>query len=42
MTESPICSFPKWGFGNANVAGKLCFAVKGGDPEPPPRNEIAS
>ena len=24
-----VRSFPKWGFGNANVAEKLCFAVKG-------------
>jgi len=22
-------SFPKWGFGNASHAGKLCFAVRG-------------
>ena len=22
-------SFPKWGFGNARIAGKLCFAVRG-------------
>ncbi len=37
-----ICSFPKWGFGNANAAGKLCFAVKGGDPTPTIFARIAS
>ena len=25
--QPPLCSFPKWGFGNARWMGKLCFAV---------------